>query len=54
MDETVDYNGLMEFKKSYSLTKPQTQHPALIGGGKLEAEELGSEGAAASASESCC
>ena len=27
-DEAVDYNWLMEFKKTYSASKPQTQQPA--------------------------
>ena len=26
-DEAVDYNWLMEFKKTYSASKPQTQQP---------------------------
>ena len=28
MDEAVDYNWLMEFKKTYSAIKPQRQQPA--------------------------
>ena len=27
-DEAVDYNWLMEFKRTYSASKPQTQRPA--------------------------
>ena len=27
-DEAVDYNWLMEYKKTYSASKPQNQHPS--------------------------
>ena len=37
-DEAVDYNWLMEFKKTF--------HFPLLGGGNSEADDLGGEGAA--------
>ena len=55
-NEAVDYNWLMEFKKTYSASKPQTQQlaqsfiPPLVGGRGTNENDLGSEGVATSES----